>query len=421
MSELKKTLGPVSGAALMLNIVIGAGLLTLPGLAAQAAGPLAIYSWAVCAVAAVPLLIVFIIMGRRYPDAGGIAHFAELAFGRYGYIAASLLFLGAVIFGLPAIAMTGGHYLASVIDVDPALAAMALLLAGAACQTASPQKASKIATAIASTVIFALLGTIAVGYWGVDFASAPMRLSLPFIHDIPLIMAPVLMIFFAFTGWEVAAGISEEFKNPKRDFPIAMILSFAATITLYMLMALLVQMSPAVGNSEAAFAVLIGTVLGPWGQIAVALIAGLIILSNLMGAIWAVSRMIYALSRQEVLPVALTLDDAGRPLSAVAMLVAALACVLLLDFAGLLSISDMLHMAGQNFLLLYGVGAMALLVLVRDFACRAIAMVALLIVGALMVFVGDFIGYPVALCLLAALIWWAQRKNTAPIVTSAPG
>ncbi|MGB7433120.1 MAG: amino acid permease [Ahrensia sp.] len=421
MSELKKTLGPVSGAALMLNIVIGAGLLTLPGLAAQAAGPLAIYSWAVCAIAAVPLLIVFIIMGRRYPDAGGIAHFAELAFGRYGYIAASLLFLGAVIFGLPAIAMTGGYYLASVIDVDPALAALVLLLAGAVCQTASPQKASKIATAIASTVIFVLLGMIAVGYWGVDFTSAPVGLSLPFIHDIPLIMAPVLMIFFAFTGWEVAAGISEEFKNPKRDFPIAMILSFAATITLYMLMAFLINVSPTVGNSEAAFAVLIGNVLGPWGQNAVALIAGLIILSNLMGAIWAVSRMIYALSRQQVLPVMLTVDEAGRPLGAVALLVVALALVLLLDYANLLSISDMLHMAGQNFLLLYGVGAMALMVLVRNVASRVIALIAFMIVAALMIYVGDFIGYPAALCLLAVLIWRMQRKNAQPVVTGAPG
>ena len=47
-------------------------------------------------------------MGKRFPNAGGIAHFAEIAFGQAFYSIASFLFMGAVAFGLPAIALTGG-------------------------------------------------------------------------------------------------------------------------------------------------------------------------------------------------------------------------------------------------------------------------------------------------------------------------
>lgn len=105
MNHLPRTLGPFRGAALMLNIVIGVGLLTLPGLALEIAGESAIWAWVLCATASVPLLAVFVIMGKRHPDAGGVAHFAQMAFGRLAYVTASFLFLGAVIFGLPSIAL----------------------------------------------------------------------------------------------------------------------------------------------------------------------------------------------------------------------------------------------------------------------------------------------------------------------------
>ena len=57
MSSLQKSLTTFSGTALMMNMVVGAGLLSLP------------------------LIAVFVIMGRRYPNAGGVAHFAAQAFG----------------------------------------------------------------------------------------------------------------------------------------------------------------------------------------------------------------------------------------------------------------------------------------------------------------------------------------------------
>ena len=101
MTELKQTLTLLRGTGLMLNIVVGAGLLALPGLTVAVAGDQALWAWLVCAVAALPLLLVFVILGGRHLDAGGIAHFVKLAFGEHGYIAASLIFLGAVAFGLP--------------------------------------------------------------------------------------------------------------------------------------------------------------------------------------------------------------------------------------------------------------------------------------------------------------------------------
>ena len=42
MPELRRSLGVLNGTAMMLNIVLGAGLLTLPGLARIATGDAAL-------------------------------------------------------------------------------------------------------------------------------------------------------------------------------------------------------------------------------------------------------------------------------------------------------------------------------------------------------------------------------------------
>ena len=153
----------------MLNIVIGAGLLALPGLAVEAVGDHALWAWIVCALAAIPLLTVFIIMGRRFPDAGGIAHFSEMAFGPLAYIITSFMLLGAVIFGLPAIALTGGYYISEIAPAHPAFYAALLVLAAAVSHLVSAEIAGKISTFIASAIILSLIILIAIGFYAMDW------------------------------------------------------------------------------------------------------------------------------------------------------------------------------------------------------------------------------------------------------------
>ena len=239
MSELKPTLTVLRGTGLMLNIVVGAGLLALPGLTVAVAGDQALWAWLVCAVAAMPLLLVFVILGSRHPDAGGIAHFVKLAFGDAGYLAASLIFLGAVVFGGPAIALTAGHYVAAITGGAPAAIAGGIVLLAALVLTMSPDMAARLSTFIASAILIVLLVIIGIGMADIDWATATTHIApVPDISP-AVVLAPFMMIFFAFTGWEVAAGLSEEFRNPKRDFPRAMLLSFAVASALYLAMVFL--------------------------------------------------------------------------------------------------------------------------------------------------------------------------------------
>jgi amino acid efflux transporter len=409
-TSLHQSLGVFRGAALLMNIVIGAGLLTLPGLAEQAAGDQAPAAWLLCTAAALPLLAVFIALGRRYPDAGGIASYARRGFGPLGERTASLLLLGAVIFGLPSIALSGGHYLAAAFGGSPHGLALALLLCAVLPHLLPGAGAARAMAWVASTVLAAVIAFLAVGL--LDVAGTG---GVPFVvarFDPGVALAPFAMLFFAFTGWEVGAGIAEEFHRPERDFPRAMALSFAVTCMLYFAIAYVTQRTELHGHYATPFVEIVQPMLGNSGAAAVAVTASVIVFANLAGAVWGISRLVFSLARDGALPAVLAETHGGRPLWAVAATVAALAGVLLASACDLLSLGAMLALAGQNFILLYGIAAAALAILARTWTERALAAAVILIVTALLIGQGTRLIYPLGLCAAAALIeavqWWRR-------------
>ncbi|HEX2256538.1 MAG TPA: amino acid permease [Afifellaceae bacterium] len=409
MSALRQHLSFPQGTALMLNVVLGAGVLILPGLAVQEAGRLALAAWIVCGLAALPLLGVFVILGRRYPNAGGIPHVAGRAFGRPAYIIGSLLFLGAVAFGLPAIALTGGHYAASLTGVSPHLAALLLLLAAAALNLLAAEWGSRVSSAISALLVVVLVAIAGLAVFGLGDA-APAQAALPSFAELDLVFAPFMMIFFAFTGWEVAANLSEEFRRPRRDFPLAMIASFILACGLYLALAYAVQRSDLHGAYQAPFAQIFGDRYGTVGSGAISAMAVILIFANLSAAIWAVSRLIFSLSREGLLPAALQRTRSGTPRAAAICTVAALVGVLVLEKLEVLQIQEMLALAGQNFLLLYGFAAAALAAMARGRSDRFLALVAGMLVAALVVFSGFGLLYPLALGVAGIVVWMRERR-----------
>ena len=135
----------------------------LPGLAVLQLGNQAILVWLLCALAALPLLIAFTLLAGRTPHAGGMAKVASLSLGDFGLVLTTLLFLGAVLFGLPSIALTGGFYLQALIGGSAYLYAALLLLLAVGVNLLSVDWTSRINAAIASLVLLALVG---VAGWG---------------------------------------------------------------------------------------------------------------------------------------------------------------------------------------------------------------------------------------------------------------
>lgn len=411
MAKLVKTLSATRGAGLLLNIVVGAGLLALPGLVVEAVGDHALWAWAVCTVAAIPLLIVFIIIGKRFPNAGGIAHFTEMAFGSLFYAIASFIFLGATAFGLPAIALAGGHYMSEVMPGHPAFYAAFLILAAALSHIVSTEIAGKISTMAASGILASILVLIVIGFYAMDWSNVSENIAPISEVELDKVFLPFMMIFFAFVGWEVATSISEEFKGPNRDFPRAMIMSFVVACIIYFAMAFVVQNTKITGSYEASFVSIVKTVFGESGKIIVSILAAVIIFANLIGTIWGVSRMVLSLSREGYLPVRLKTNKNGSPASAVVITTCVLLMILATDWLGVFNISNMLSISGQNFLILYGIVGVALFKLSKNRLEKTISVIATVIVPILLMLEGSSIVFPACLIIAAVIIWYFKKKD----------
>ena len=75
------TLSTRSATALYVGAVLGPGVLIVPALAAEAAGPASVLAWAALLALSAPLAMTFAALGVRYPEAGGTAAYARAAFG----------------------------------------------------------------------------------------------------------------------------------------------------------------------------------------------------------------------------------------------------------------------------------------------------------------------------------------------------
>ncbi len=417
-AELSKTLTIGQAVALGVTIVVGSGLLILPGLAYQRVGRSAIYAWLICALIVLPILFIFARLGARFPSAGGVAGFVQAAFGRRWGLVTEVILLGTFSLGLPAIALTGGRYFAAILD-RPAIAtpaAFALLLGAYAVNCLGARVSGRAQSVLAAILVamLAVIGATSVGgHWhGAASAAAFSPAVWPAIPAVGL-------IFFAFTGWEVLSFTAEEYHDPKRDFPIAVGASYLIVVLLYLAIAVGIQLSLAPGDpslAAAPLATMMAQFFGPFGRVFVGVLGTVIIGANLIGAVWAVSRLVFSSAREGLLPGALAELSARTrtPLRALSAITAVFLVVLSLNALGAIRIEALLKFAGQNFFVLYGFCVAAYLALERGPVARPLGVLAAVLVVLTMASFGIELLYPACLIVLGLVLAGFRRAQREP-------
>ena len=165
MDKLKPTLGPVSGTLMMLNIVLGASLFILPGLAAQQTGIASLLFWVLAIGLATPLLIGFWVLAAHQPSAGGVAVLIGEAFGQRFYLIASYLFLGAVMLGLPAVALTAGFALQAGFGWSADISAMIIITLAIGANFMQTRRAGQLGSIACSLSLILMIAILIVGFW----------------------------------------------------------------------------------------------------------------------------------------------------------------------------------------------------------------------------------------------------------------
>ena len=78
---LRKTVTMPYAIALYMSSVLGSGVLVLPSLAAQIAGPASLIAWLLLSLVSYPLAYTFASLSARKPESGGVYSFTRESFG----------------------------------------------------------------------------------------------------------------------------------------------------------------------------------------------------------------------------------------------------------------------------------------------------------------------------------------------------
>lgn len=304
MTELAKALTLKDVVGLTIGSVVGSGLLVLPGLVHQVAGADALIAWILMAVFAIPLICIFSELCSKYPSAGGMAGFARKAFGSRMEQGMVNLLAGTFPIGIPALAIIGANYVSYALNlgrVETLIMAFLILLFVTLVHLRGNRLGSRFQNYSALFLtLFLVLVSILV------FPQSLARVHrIQFYHDPQLIWYSMGLLFWAFMGWENMSFTSEEFSNPRRDFPLGLAVSFLLVTGLYLLISfnvalLLDPYDPMTGR--APIAEVIRVVFGHTAGVVVAGLGLLIILVNASAWVWGASRLVFAGAREGYLP-----------------------------------------------------------------------------------------------------------------------
>ncbi len=308
--------------------------------------------------------------------------------------------------GLTAIALTGGFALHAGFGLQADGMAVIILAIAIGSNFLNTDRAGQLGSLACVVSLSLIVGLIVLGF---STTSSSGLLNFSDLTDFSeaghfiMGLSVIPLIFFAFTGWEVAISLGGEFKNAKRNLPMAIAASFLIASLLYLLCALLVIHAGGVAFNEAPFVHVLVPVFGAISSQLVALVISLLIVANLFAAIWSVSRMIYSISLQGFLPSVFSRLSRQIPTRALIGFGIVGLVMLGLHKMNIISIDIMLTLASINFLCLYGlVSAVGFLKLTWWFH-KSLSGLALVTVLVIMVMTQSqlYLGYACSIIILA--------------------
>ncbi|QIJ86047.1 L-methionine/branched-chain amino acid transporter [Vibrio coralliilyticus OCN008] len=249
MSQLKQEITLLSGVGQLSTTLLGTGLFMVPAIAAGIAGSLSLWAWLILFIAICPIALTFAQLGKRYPNAGGTAHFVRQAFDKRLEKSVAWLFVSVIPVGVPAAVALAAGFLQQLLpealnsSIFAQLLTVFLLIA---VNLAGTKSSGRLQTLIALS-IFAL---VAAFWWKGDIGAQDLTMPAFSSESTWSIGAALAVMFWCFVGIEAFAHMGEEFKNPQRDFPIAIIVGCFVAGAAYWACSVVILKYGAYGSSE---------------------------------------------------------------------------------------------------------------------------------------------------------------------------
>ena len=129
------------------------------------------------------------------------------------------------------------------------------------------------------------------------------RVAFQSALDPSALASAMLLLVFAFGGFEMGAVVAGEIRDPRRDLPPGMIAALGIVAAVYVLVQLVaIGTAPGLATSERPLADAATVVLGPIVGRTFALVALMLLLGTMLTTLLLGTRMMYALGEQGQLP-----------------------------------------------------------------------------------------------------------------------
>jgi amino acid efflux transporter len=401
--------------ALYVSSVLGSGVLVLPGLAAQLAGPASLVAWVVLCLASYPFAYTFASLSARRPESGGIYAFAREAFGPHAAAAAGWLFGLWFIAGAPAVTLIAASYLGYAFPLNRLemyLIGYAVIFVPYLINLGGIRFSSRIQQGIVITILALLVLAVA-------FSVGSVRAE-NFSPFLPAGLLPVgtaaALIFWSYLGYENVSNVAEEFRNPKRDFHRSISLSVVVIGLLYLSVAFVTVGTRAYrsGGSVAPFAAIFSNVLGPYGAEGTSILALVIIFGVVNAYMAGMSRVVLAVARDGALPRMFTTVSSrtGAPARSLTLLTGLSLVVLIAYYFLDVNLQTALLIPSGAAVLVYVIGSSAGVKLLPDRGARRwLPWISLVISVAVLPFVGPLALVSVLTALAAFAYSAAVRRH----------
>jgi len=315
---LKQTVGLVQMVLYAVGAMLGAGIYGLIGQAASISGNAVWMAFIVAGIAALLTAITYASLGSRYPRAGGSSYIATKAFAspKMGFIVGLCLACSAII-GVPTMAQVFARNFAELFQLNDHMIpfiAEGFLITLALIIYRGLEESMWLNIVCCVIEASGLLFVIATGisHWGdVNYLEVPAQ-AASVIPGIPAIIVAVMgstmLTFFAFNGFEDVLNIAEETKNPQRILPLGLMIAMGIVSVLYIAVAItVVSVVPwhQLAESRSPLTDVI-RVTAPYLPPHLFTVIALFSVTNtiLIGYV-TVSRLVYGMAHQKLLPAAL--------------------------------------------------------------------------------------------------------------------
>lgn len=398
--------------ALYVASVLGCGILILPGLSAELAGPASLISWLIIIILALPMALTMGLLSAKYPNDGGVSYFVSLAFNPTIGSLIGWFFLLSGIIGVPVLALTGSGYICAALgypETARVLLAAVIIALGLILNYFGMRITSQIQMIVVLCTILILIGAFFGSFREVAYSN-----FYPFIpYGWYSIGQATTLLFWSYIGWEAVTHIAEEFKDPERDVVRGTLIASAIIGALYFITAYVIVGTHTYGPglSDISLLYLIGMAFGEFGALFTGITALFVCIAPSIAYISAASRLSFSLAASGYAPSYL-----GRlspryytHVGGLWFLSICFALILLIYSTELISLGMLIQLPNATFILTYIGGCAAGVVLLKESRSGVIISgISLVMTSIIFLFVSWAVIFPVAIFLVWGsyfLIW----------------